>query len=134
MATIPEEYADFDFGFSAVDDEEYKAKTTEVEKKIVEVEAKSESLSNLEKKIDSAINEINYKKEYLEEKYNEDMKKVEKLILPLLYNLSLFNSDSKSFCSFFSNSGFSSLHFKYSLYFLSNESTIFPSISIAFSL
>ena len=87
MATIPEEYADFDFGFSAVDDEEYKAKTTEVEKKIVEVEAKSESLSNLEKKIDSAINEINYKKEYLEEKYNEDMKKVEKLILPLLYNL-----------------------------------------------
>ena len=87
MATIPEEYEDFDFGFSAVDDEEYKAKTTEVEKKIVEVEAKSESLSNLEKKIDSAINEINYKKEYLEEKYNEDMKKVEKLILPLLYNL-----------------------------------------------
>ena len=41
MATIPEEYANFDFGFSAVDDEEYKAKTTEVEKKIVEVEAKS---------------------------------------------------------------------------------------------
>ena len=41
--------------------------------KIVEVEAKSESLSNLEKKIDSAINEINYKKEYLEEKYVEDM-------------------------------------------------------------
>ena len=37
MATIPEEYADFDFGFSAVDDEEYKAKTTEVEQKIVEV-------------------------------------------------------------------------------------------------
>ena len=69
MATIPEEYADFDFGFSAVDDEEYKAKTTEVEKKIVEVEAKSESLTNLEKKIDSAINEINYKKEYLEEKF-----------------------------------------------------------------
>ena len=87
MAKIPEEYADFDFGFSAVDDEEYKAKTTEVEKKIVEVEAKSESLSNLEKKIDTAINEINYKKEYLEEKYIEDMDKVEKLILPLLYNL-----------------------------------------------
>ena len=87
MATIPEEYEDFDFGFSAVDDEEYKAKTTEVEKKIVEVEAKSESLTNLEKKIDSAINEINYKKEYLEEKYVEDMLKVEKLILPLLYNL-----------------------------------------------
>ena len=48
---------------------------------------RSESLSKLEKKIDYAINEINYKKEYLEEKYNEDMKKVEKLILPLLYNL-----------------------------------------------
>ena len=45
MATIPEEYANFDFGFSAVDDEEYKAKTTEVEKKIVEVEAKSKDFS-----------------------------------------------------------------------------------------
>ena len=87
MAKIPEEYADFDFGFSAVDDEEYKAKTTEVEKKIEQVEAKSENLENLEKKIDAAINEINYKKEYLEEKYVEDMGKVEKLILPLLYNL-----------------------------------------------
>ena len=87
MATIPEEYAEFDFGFSAVDDEEYKAKTTEVEKKIEQVEAKSENLENLEKKIDAAINEINYKKEYLEEKYVEDMGKVEKLILPLLYNL-----------------------------------------------
>ena len=87
MATIPEEYADFDFGFSAVDDEEYKAKTTEVEKKIVEVEAKSESLTNLEKKIDSAIKEIGYKKEYLEEKYVKDMQEVEKLVLPVLYNL-----------------------------------------------
>jgi hypothetical protein len=38
MATIPEEYSDFDFGFSAVDDEEYKAKTAEVEQKIVEIE------------------------------------------------------------------------------------------------
>lgn len=87
MATIPEEYADFDFGFSAVDDEEYKAKTTEVEKKIEQVQAKSENLENLEKKIDEAIKEISYKKEYLEEKYREDMDKVEKLILPLLYNL-----------------------------------------------
>ena len=50
MAKIPEEYADFDFGFSAVDDEEYKAKTTEVEKKIEQVQAKSENLENLEKK------------------------------------------------------------------------------------
>ena len=70
MAIIPDEYASFDFGFSAVDDEEYKAKTTEVEKKI-----------------DSAIKEIGYKKDYLEEKYIEDMGKVEQLILPLLYNL-----------------------------------------------
>ena len=86
MATIPEEYADFDFGFSAVDDEEYKAKTTEVEKKIVEVEAKSESLTNLEKdRFRYQRNQL--QKEYLEEKYVEDMLKVEKLILPLLYNL-----------------------------------------------
>ena len=49
MAKIPEEYADFDFGFSAVDDEEYKAKTTEVEKKIEQVQAKSENLENLER-------------------------------------------------------------------------------------
>jgi|TARA_B110000263_G_C15207570_1_gene463643 hypothetical protein len=87
MATIPEEYANFDFGFSAVDDEEYKAKTTEVEKKIVEVEAKSKDFSALEKKIDTAIKEIGYKKDYLEEKYVEDMGKVEELILPILYNL-----------------------------------------------
>ena len=70
MAIIPDEYASYDFGFSAVNDEEYKAKTTEVEKKI-----------------DSAIKEISYKKEYLEEKYIVDMGKVEQLILPLLYNL-----------------------------------------------
>ncbi len=87
MAQIPDEYASFDFGFSAVDDEEYKAKTTEVEKKIEQVEAKSKDFSALEKKIDSAIKEIGYKKDYLEEKYVEDMSKIEQLILPLLYNL-----------------------------------------------
>jgi len=87
MAKIPDEYASFDFGFSAVDDEEYKAKTTEVEKKIVDIEAKSKDFSALEKKIDSAIKEIGYKKDYLEEKYVEDMAKIEQLILPLLYNL-----------------------------------------------
>lgn len=87
MAQIPEEYANFDFGFSAVDDEEYKAKTTEVEKKIEQVEAKSQNIENLEKKIDSAIKEIGYKKEYLEEKYVKDMQEVEKLVLPVLYNL-----------------------------------------------
>lgn len=87
MAIIPDEYDSYDFGFSAVNDEEYKAKTTEVEKKIVEVQAKSQSFANLEKKIDSAIKEISYKKEYLEEKYIVDMGKVEQLILPLLYNL-----------------------------------------------
>jgi len=87
MATIPEEYANFDFGFSAVDDEEYKAKTTEVENKLEQVEAKSKDFSALEKKIDSAIKEIGYKKDYLEEKYVEDMGKVEELILPILYNL-----------------------------------------------
>ena len=87
MAQIPDEYASFDFGFSAVDDEEYKAKTTEVEKKIVDIEAKSKDFSALEKKIDSAIKEIGYKKDYLEEKYVEDMGKIEQLILPLLYNL-----------------------------------------------
>ena len=87
MTQIPDEYASFDFGFSAVDDEEYKQKTTEVEKKIEQVEAKSKDFSALEKKIDSAIKEIGYKKDYLEEKYIEDMSKIEQLILPLLYNL-----------------------------------------------
>ena len=67
--------------------EEYKQKTTEVEKKIEQVEAKSKDFSALEKKIDSAIKEIGYKKDYLEEKYVEDMSKIEQLILPLLYNL-----------------------------------------------
>ena len=80
MATIPDEYASYDFGFSAVDDEEYKAKTTEVEKKIVEVQARALDFASLEKKIDSAIKEIGYKKDYLEEKYIEDMSKVEQLI------------------------------------------------------
>ena len=61
MATIPEEYANFDFGFSAVDDEEYKAKTTEVEKKIVEVEAKSKDFSALEKKIKISAHSVHLK-------------------------------------------------------------------------
>lgn len=89
MAKIPEEYANFDFGFSAVDDEEYKAKTTDLDQKIEQVtkQAESQDFSNLEKKIDSAIKEIGYKKDYLEEKYVEDMGKIEQLILPVLYNL-----------------------------------------------
>tara|TARA_B100000029_G_C16926928_1_gene723493 strand:+ start:53 stop:424 length:372 start_codon:yes stop_codon:yes gene_type:complete len=89
MAKIPEEYANFDFGFSAVDDEEYKAKTTDLDQKIEQVtkQAESQDFSNLEKKIDSAIKEIGYKKDYLEEKYIEDMGKIEQLILPVLYNL-----------------------------------------------
>ena len=89
MAKIPEEYANFDFGFSAVDDEEYKAKTTDLDQKIEQVtkQAESQDFSNLEKKIDSAIKEFGYKKDYLEEKYIEDMGKIEQLILPVLYNL-----------------------------------------------
>lgn len=89
MAQIPEEYANFDFGFSAVDDEEYKSKTTDLDQKIEQVtkQAESQDFSNLEKKIDSAIKEIGYKKDYLEEKYVEDMGKIEQLILPVLYNL-----------------------------------------------
>ena len=89
MAKIPEEYANFDFGFSAVDDEEYKAKTTDLDQKIEQVtkQAESQDFTNLEKKIDSAIKEIGYKKDYLEEKYIEDMGKIEQLILPVLYNL-----------------------------------------------
>jgi len=89
MAQIPEEYANFDFGFSAVDDEEYKSKTTDLDQKIEQVtkQAESQDFSNLEKKIDSAIKEIGYKKDYLEEKYVKDMQEVEKLVLPVLYNL-----------------------------------------------
>jgi len=87
MAQIPEEYANFDFGFSAVDESELES----LQKATAEVEEATATASTyeekLKKKIDSAIKEIGYKKEYLEEKYVKDMQDVEKLVLPVLYNL-----------------------------------------------
>ena len=37
MAQIPEEYANFDFGFSAVDDEEYKAVCSSLNKAALQI-------------------------------------------------------------------------------------------------
>ena len=69
---------------SAEDLNEFTDSLGDVQKQFQELAAGNTEEAKI---IDEAIKEISYKKEYLEEKYKEDMDKVEKLILPLLYNL-----------------------------------------------
>ena len=72
---------------SAENLDETDAFVLEVIQTLVQIEDVSTVVRHHLMVLDEAIKEISYKKEYLEEKYKEDMDKVEKLILPLLYNL-----------------------------------------------
>ena len=89
------DFENFDFGFSSVSEEEVKVakgKQEQVEQKVTET---AQTTINLEKKLDTLTNliqsrnseDLETKKAELYSKYQEQMKSVEKLTLPLLYNL-----------------------------------------------
>ena len=85
----------FDFGFTTVDEDEVQEFETAVQEKVAK--ATQQETGALESKMDKLIklreDDSSYqllfekRKAELEEVYKEQMKKVEKLILPLLHNL-----------------------------------------------
>ena len=79
---------DFDFGFNTVDEAEVTEYETEIKSRVAE-QGETGS-SDLEEKIDKLI-ELRQGDEsqidILKKKYKEQMLKLEKMIMPLLYNL-----------------------------------------------
>ena len=89
------DFEQFDFGFSSVSEEEVaasKGQQQQVEQKVTQT---AEATVNLEKKLDVLTEliksrnseDLEVKKVELHNKYDERMKALEKLTLPLLYNL-----------------------------------------------
>ena len=83
-----DDYDEFDFGFSTVDEEEVKEFETKVQSKVAEATA---SVSNdLEAKINKLLKEREgdtSRVQELERKRKNDLLNVEKIIMPLLKNL-----------------------------------------------
>ena len=83
-----DEYDEFDFGFSTVDEEEVKEFETKVQEKVAETTANVSS--GLEDKINALLKAREGdtgRVEELEKKRKEDLLKLEKIIMPLLKNL-----------------------------------------------
>lgn len=83
-----DDYEEFDFGFSTVDEEEVKEFETKVQSKVAEETAAISS--DLENKIDSLLKAREgdtTKVQELEKKRKDDLLKLEKIIMPLLRNL-----------------------------------------------
>ena len=83
-----EEYDEFDFGFSTVDENEVKEFESKVQAKVAETTA------NVSSGLEDKINELlkaregdTGRVEELEKKRKEDLLKLEKIIMPLLKNL-----------------------------------------------
>ncbi len=85
----------FDFGFTTVDEDEVQEFETAVQERVAKaaghetgaLEAKMDKLLKLREDDSSYQLLFEKRKAELEEVYKEQMKKVEKLILPLLHNL-----------------------------------------------
>ena len=85
----------YDFGFTTVDEDEVQEFETAVQEKVAKatqhetgaLEAKMDKLLKLREDDSSYQLLFEKRKAELEEVYKEQMKKVEKLILPLLHNL-----------------------------------------------
>ena len=83
-----DEYDEFDFGFSTVDEDEVKEFETQVKSRV------AEETTNISTGLEDKINELlkaregdTGRVEELEKKRKEDLLKVEKIIMPLLKNL-----------------------------------------------
>lgn len=83
-----DDYDEYDFGFSTVDEDEVKEFETEVKSRVAE--ETTNISSNLEEKITKLL-EVRAgdtsQVEELEKKRKEDLIKIEKIIMPLLKNL-----------------------------------------------
>ena len=83
-----EDYDEFDFGFSTVDEDEVKEFETQVKSRV------AEETTNISTGLEDKINELlkaregdTGRVEELEKKRKEDLLKLEKIIMPLLKNL-----------------------------------------------
>ena len=74
MREIPEEYMNFDFGFTGVSEADYKNQITNVEQK-----AKTEA--------EYTVKQIEAQKDKVEADLNEKIQDLEQIIMPLLVNL-----------------------------------------------
>lgn len=83
-----DEYDEFDFGFSTVDEDEVKEFETKVQEKVAETTGKVSN--DLEDKINQLLKVREgdtSRVEELEKKRKDDLLKLEKIIMPLLKNL-----------------------------------------------
>lgn len=83
-----DDYDDFDFGFSTVDENEVKEFETKVQAKVAETTGKVSN--DLENKINQLLKVREgdtSRVQELEKKRKEDLLKVEKIVMPLLKNL-----------------------------------------------
>ena len=95
LSSIDDIDMNYDFGFTTVDEDEVQEFETAVQEKVAK--ATQQETGALETKIDELLklrkDDSSYqvlfekRKAELEEVYKGQMKKVEKLVLPLLYNL-----------------------------------------------
>ena len=83
-----DEYDEFDFGFSTVDEDEVKEFETKVQEKVAETTGKvSNDLENKINQLLKAREGDTSRVEELEKKRKDDLLKLEKIIMPLLRNL-----------------------------------------------
>ena len=83
-----DEYDEFDFGFSTVDEDEVKEFETKVQEKVAETTGKvSNYLENKINQLLKAREGDTSRVEELEKKRKDDLLKLEKIIMPLLKNL-----------------------------------------------
>ena len=95
LSSIDDIDMNYDFGFTTVDEDEVQEFETAVQEKVAKatqhetgaLEAKLDTLIKYREDDNSYLVLFEKRKAELEEIYKGQMKKVEKLILPLLYNL-----------------------------------------------
>jgi hypothetical protein len=81
---IPEEYMDYDYGFTGVSEEEYRKKETLADQKVSEIEA---TTSQKLRDASLQVNRVEAAKDKMEAAYKDKLYEVEKLVMPLLVNL-----------------------------------------------
>ena len=81
---IPEEYMDFDYGFTGVSEEDYRKKQSEADLKVSEIER---STSQKLRDAQLEVNKVEAAKDRLESNYKDKLYEVEKVVMPLLVNL-----------------------------------------------
>jgi len=95
LSSVDDIDMNYDFGFTTVDEDEVQEFETAVQEKVAKavghesgaLESKIDELIKMRKDDNSYQVLFEKRKSELEDVYKEQMKKLEKLVLPLLYNL-----------------------------------------------